>query len=387
MNDELDYILDDCLSRLQAGENIESVLQTYPQHAAELRPLLQTAKVLQTAPRPASRLVSARLGRRKMLATASAKYPARPVSKPAYPRYAERITNLFTGKDMPNMKRTYRFALITLLILAVVLAVGGGVTVASASSVPGDALYPVKTTVDDVRLFLTINPDTHQQLEQQIQQTRYNDITVAMHNGRIADVHFWGELSSFDASQWVVGGLTVNLDANTQIAGTPVLGAFVRVAAVTQPDGSLLAKRLVVVPMLLPTASATVTEVTGTVTAYPTPKPFPTFPPFPTYPPFPTFPPNATYQPYSTVVHGTPFPVTPPIPPMHTPGAIRTLIATFFPTGFPTGIPTHQPIRTVIATYIATFMPTPHPTHQPIPTHEPLPTMIATYRPTATPVP
>ncbi len=43
MDNALDLILDSCLDRIQAGENLEAVLASYPMHAEKLRPLLQVA--------------------------------------------------------------------------------------------------------------------------------------------------------------------------------------------------------------------------------------------------------------------------------------------------------------------------------------------------------
>ncbi|MCS7040230.1 MAG: hypothetical protein NZP34_11550, partial [Caldilineales bacterium] len=47
-------ILDDCLQRMAAGESLEACLERYPQHAAELRPLLETAILIRTTPPPMS---------------------------------------------------------------------------------------------------------------------------------------------------------------------------------------------------------------------------------------------------------------------------------------------------------------------------------------------
>jgi hypothetical protein len=44
---DLEAKLDLCIDRLQAGEDLESVLRSYPESADELRTLLQTAKVVQ----------------------------------------------------------------------------------------------------------------------------------------------------------------------------------------------------------------------------------------------------------------------------------------------------------------------------------------------------
>ena len=53
---EFENILNECLDRLMQGEDIESCLTRYPEHAAELEPLLKTAletrAVADIKPRP-----------------------------------------------------------------------------------------------------------------------------------------------------------------------------------------------------------------------------------------------------------------------------------------------------------------------------------------------
>ena len=48
-NNELNNILDECLEKVLSGESIEQCLQAYPEQAAELEPLLQTALAVSQA--------------------------------------------------------------------------------------------------------------------------------------------------------------------------------------------------------------------------------------------------------------------------------------------------------------------------------------------------
>ena len=61
---EFDNILDECFERLIKGETIEQCLASYPEQAAELEPLLQTAQVTKKAtavePRPELNITSSR---------------------------------------------------------------------------------------------------------------------------------------------------------------------------------------------------------------------------------------------------------------------------------------------------------------------------------------
>ncbi|MEE8473455.1 MAG: DUF5667 domain-containing protein, partial [Dehalococcoidia bacterium] len=53
-----------------------------------------------------------------------------------------------------------------------------------------------------------------------------------------------GDIKLITDSQWIVDGEVVNIDARTIIQGTPQVGAGARIEVITQPDGSLLAKKI-----------------------------------------------------------------------------------------------------------------------------------------------
>jgi len=66
------------------------------------------------------------------------------------------------------------------------------------------------------------------------------------HNG---EVEFRGRIESLPGTPdyvgvWVVAGISVQIDANTRIVGTPVAGAWAEVKAARQNDGSLLATKI-----------------------------------------------------------------------------------------------------------------------------------------------
>ncbi|HBY97844.1 MAG: DUF5666 domain-containing protein [Ardenticatenaceae bacterium] len=59
-------------------------------------------------------------------------------------------------------------------------------------------------------------------------------------------VRFRGPIQTVGESQWVVAGVTVAVDANTEIVGTPEEGRIAEVLARVQADGSLLAVHITV---------------------------------------------------------------------------------------------------------------------------------------------
>jgi hypothetical protein len=87
------------------------------------------------------------------------------------------------------------------------------------------------------------------------------------------EVQFEGLIQSLSAGEWVVEGVTVRIDAQTQISGTPDIGAVAEVQGLLLPDGAVLGRRIKVQPILAtpttppePTSTqAAPVEVTPTV--------------------------------------------------------------------------------------------------------------------------
>jgi hypothetical protein len=69
------------------------------------------------------------------------------------------------------------------------------------------------------------------------------------------EVQFEGVIQAIGAEQWVVEGVTVRIDAQTQIDGTPAVGAVAEVQGLQLPDGAVLGRRIEV-QSPLPTSTA-----------------------------------------------------------------------------------------------------------------------------------
>jgi hypothetical protein len=76
------------------------------------------------------------------------------------------------------------------------------------------------------------------------------------------EVQFEGVIQSISEGQWVVEGVTVWIDAETQIGGTPAVGAVAEVQGLQLPDGAVLARRIQVQSQV--ETSATPSEPTPT---------------------------------------------------------------------------------------------------------------------------
>ena len=215
MDAQLEAKLIECLDALAQGESLEHILARYPQDTAQLRPLLETAAGLaarRLEPSEAAKMQS----REKFLAQAG-----------LLRRTAPRKTMGF----LPRLAAGF----VAAALVAVVL--GTGAVAASGSALPGDPLYGLKRTVEDVRLQSASSPTQRQELQLEFEQRRISEANELLDAGRKGEVEFTGVIQAIQPNAWIVSGLVVQLDTNTQIAGTPRINLVAEVRGVTGPMG------------------------------------------------------------------------------------------------------------------------------------------------------
>ena len=131
---EFDNVLDECLERLLVkGETVEQCLQSFPKHADELKPLLETALATKKAsaiqPRPEFR------------------------DRARYQFYSA-VRGMESKKSHLIFGWQLRWATVVATVLALILA-GGGTVAAAGGSMPDEPLYPVKLATEQAQLLLT----------------------------------------------------------------------------------------------------------------------------------------------------------------------------------------------------------------------------------------
>jgi hypothetical protein len=129
---EFENILNECLDRLASGETLEQCLQSYPEQAAQLEPLLQMAQAVIKA--------SAILPRAEF--KARARY-----------EFRSALQAEATKRRQP-LFRLRRWS-VALMVVSILLLAGGGTAVAASNSMPDSPLYPVKLAAEQVQLTLT----------------------------------------------------------------------------------------------------------------------------------------------------------------------------------------------------------------------------------------
>jgi len=164
---EFNNILDECLERLLVkGETLEQCLLSYPEHAAELEPLLQTAlatkKALAIQPRPEF--------------IARARYQFRSALHEVKPK-----RRLFFLGWQP------RWATAMAIVLVLLLA-GGGTVAAAGNSMPDNLLYPVKLATEQVRLTLARSNMSKAELYALLADRRVAEIVYMANKGNAQQV-------------------------------------------------------------------------------------------------------------------------------------------------------------------------------------------------------
>src|SRR5687767_10542755 len=220
--------LETCLHDIENGADVEAALLRYSDIADELRPIIQAsvnAKSL-TVPNPSA--VVMRRNRARLLQRASEMRAAKVESLPRFVWFA-----------------SLRRMVVVLIVLAVLFASGTGLVRAASTTLPGDNLYSIKRTWEDVTLLFTIDLQKRASLEVEHEDERLEELRGLIANGRSAKVDFAGRVTRQNADVWQVAGFATLISLETDMPDSPVAtGSPVRVIGFTQASGTVRADRV-----------------------------------------------------------------------------------------------------------------------------------------------
>jgi hypothetical protein len=138
---DLEAILDECLHGMSTrAETIERCLQRYPQHAGQLAPLIQVADRIREASHPTLSVSATKAVEQRLLKRATEL------------RQSEAKSSCWSFPF--SLRPLGTVAAMLIVVLALVLAGGGGIVYASTDSLPGSPLYGVKRAAEQAQLFL-----------------------------------------------------------------------------------------------------------------------------------------------------------------------------------------------------------------------------------------
>ncbi|GAB4461365.1 MAG: hypothetical protein Kow0070_18820 [Anaerolineales bacterium] len=227
-------VLETCLKELENGADVETVLSRRPELADELRPILETALKARAIAAPPPSEAALRRNRARVL---------------------QRAAELRERKAIPiipplrrNWSASLRRVFVTLATLTLLFAGGNGLVRASSTTLPGDNLYPVKRTWEELAHFFVFDPQRREALELEHANERLEELAELLARGRTAKVDFSGYVTRQAGTEWLVSGIPVFLSADTRLIGEPIaVGAAVRVRGQTQGAG-VLAERIELLP-------------------------------------------------------------------------------------------------------------------------------------------
>ncbi|HET9907104.1 MAG TPA: DUF5667 domain-containing protein [Anaerolineales bacterium] len=220
--------LEVCLQEIELGTDIETSLLRYPDIADELRPILETsvhAKGLVVSV-PSNDMLQR--NRAKLLQ-----------------RAAELRESQLKSAQTPTWFISLRRAAIALAIIAIAFVSGTGLVRASSTALPGDNLYSVKRTGENLFLLLTFDSQRRDSLEVEYETERLSELQELIAIGRSVEVDFVGIVTQQNGNDLLVAGVPVRITSQTELHdGAVSLGDAVRVFGITQSDKSVLAERI-----------------------------------------------------------------------------------------------------------------------------------------------
>jgi hypothetical protein len=144
-------IFAECLEWIaREGGTVEQAVSRYPEHAAELRSLISAVDEIANSASVEPSLEFQAVAKTRLLNRISALPEVEP--KPDPVTFSQR-PRLIPQKQRKSRSRRFSMAWLMVIVAAVsVVLGGGGVAYASTDALPGDALYPVKSVVQEIEL-------------------------------------------------------------------------------------------------------------------------------------------------------------------------------------------------------------------------------------------
>jgi hypothetical protein len=248
-NYRFDLILEDCLSRIDRGETLHDILDSYPKLEGRLEPLVQAALTGRRQPKPVPSSGAIRIGKNTMLAELPAlkqkdsikKKETILVSNQKPGQWLEQFADQILRRTGPGLKPVYRLVIVGVFLLLV----GSAFTInASASSLPGDRLYDLKLGLEKVQMVLVFNPESRKELVQKFEEKRRSEVEQLLEEGQVQQAAFLGAIEKMDFSIRSISGVPVKLGPEVEVKGDIEEGTEVVVEAVTREDGTVLAAEI-----------------------------------------------------------------------------------------------------------------------------------------------
>lgn len=167
----IEDIFNECCEKIMAGMRPEEVVRHYPQYADELRELLGVAQAIKNTP-------PLKISDEKLL-SCLIKVGVE-IQKQRENPLSARLSRLFL---FPSMGLMRGFA----LTVAIIFAAWGTIN-ASAGSLPGEPLYPIKLLTEKATYLLTVNPEAQMELKITFSERRSKELVKKFNRDGAIDI-------------------------------------------------------------------------------------------------------------------------------------------------------------------------------------------------------
>lgn len=177
--------LEFCLHETENGVDVEAALTRFPEFKDELRPILETAVKARAMAVSEPNPEVVRRSRARVMQHAAAIRESRNPKR----------------RIFPTLQRLgLSFALATVFLLS-----GGGIVNASASSLPGESLYPVKRGWESLRLFFVFDVAVREFMQNEFESERLHEANELLVEGRNEIIRIAGVFMQVNGLSYVSG--------------------------------------------------------------------------------------------------------------------------------------------------------------------------------------
>jgi hypothetical protein len=177
MHDPIVFVLEESLEAIEQGVLTRTqCLERYPEYRNELAALLDTALILKSAKIPSPNPAYFRAGKARLISQ---------IKQEQQVTVFDRWSNFVRALTPTSLKR--QAVSLVLLVTLLFVMLSSGTVYASAHALPGDALYPVKTAIEDLRLVVA-SDERDSELYIQYTALRMEEIQSLVDAGREQDL-------------------------------------------------------------------------------------------------------------------------------------------------------------------------------------------------------
>ena len=291
------------------------------------------------------------------------------------PAWQHQVKARIHANQRPSRLRVSHQAGLLVAMLIVFVAMSVGTVAVSAAALPGDFLYPIKRTVEQVNLIVIQSDEREQEYMKELAERRREEARRVLELKRQASLQFDGVLNQDNEGQWTIDDIPVQIDSSAMVSAGIEAGDVVRIDGMA--DGGKMKVLRITEQSQPPESDEPAPAPTGTSNSEPAASPTepgaadqttPTLTPtatdtktYPTRTPRPAIERTVTRTPGQNVQPSR----TPPVSPVG-PGIRPTLTVTVTRTPPRNDQPTHTPATSPVGPGIRhTVTRTPNPTRTP----------------------